>query len=171
MSRPASIARSVDIVTAAGPAVGWQSKLLVCPPEHFFFCIHRIALDVLVAGIPDFRQRVAIGLEGHIGLPLAGRIPIGGLTLEQAQARISGELASKLYRQFTADGREISHLILGSEVVVEVSEYSPVYVSGDVSKPGAYPFRPGLTVRQAIAVAGGINPGTGARHRSGSAGE
>ncbi len=115
-------------------------------------------LDILVSGIPDFRQHVAIGLEGNIGLPLAGRISIGGLSLEEAQTRIAAELANKLYRQYTADGREISHLILGSEVVVEVSEYSPVYVSGDVSKPGAYPFRPGLTVRQAIAVAGGYNP-------------
>ena len=121
-------------------------------------------VDVLVAGIPDFRQHVAIGLEGNVGLPLAGRISIGGLSLEQAQARISAELANKLYRQYTADGREISHLILGAEVVVEVSEYSPVYVSGDVSKPGVYTFRPGLTVRQAIAVAGGLTqfrgPGT-----------
>jgi len=115
-------------------------------------------LDVLIAGIPEFRQHVAIGQEGNIGLPLAGRVSIGGLSLAEAQTRIAGDLANKLYRQYAADGREISHLILGSEVVVEVSEYSPVYISGDVSKPGAYPFRPGMTLRQAIAVAGGYNP-------------
>ncbi|MEA2737177.1 MAG: polysaccharide biosynthesis/export protein, partial [Acetobacteraceae bacterium] len=114
--------------------------------------------DILVAGIPEFRQHVAIGLEGNIGLPLAGRISVGGLSLADAQARVTTELANKLYRQYAADGREISHLILGTEVVVEVSEYSPVYVNGDVSKPGAYPFRPGMTIRQAIAVAGGYNP-------------
>lgn len=118
-------------------------------------------VDVLVAGIPDFRAHVAIGLEGNIGLPLAGRVSVGGMSLTQAQERISAELANKLYRQYTADGREISHLILSTEVVVEVSEDSPIYVSGDVSKPGVYPFRPGLTVRQAIAVAGGLAPSRG----------
>jgi len=115
-------------------------------------------LDILVAGIPEFRQHVAIALEGNIGVPLAGRISVGGLSLAEAQARVAAGLANKLYRQYTADGREISHLILGAEVVVEVSEYSPVYVSGDVSKPGVYPFRPGMTIRQAIAIAGGYNP-------------
>lgn len=115
-------------------------------------------LEVLVAGIPDFRQHLTVGLEGNIGLPLAGEVKVGGLPLTQAQQRIAAGLGNKLYRQYTPDGREISHLIIGSEVVVEVSEYSPIYVSGDVAKPGAYPFRPGLTIRQAIAVAGGYNP-------------
>lgn len=55
-------------------------------------------VDVLVAGIPEFRQHVAIGLEGNIGLPLAGRVTIGGLSLDQAQARVSAALANKLYR-------------------------------------------------------------------------
>jgi polysaccharide export outer membrane protein len=115
-------------------------------------------LDVLVAGIPDFRQRVSIGLDGGIGLPLGGQIKLGGLTLSEARERVAKELGNKLYRQYAADGHEISHLILGSEVVVEVAEYSPLYVNGDISKPGVYPYRPGMTVRQAVAVAGGVNP-------------
>jgi polysaccharide export outer membrane protein len=90
-------------------------------------------------------------------LPLSGQIKVRGLSLSEARAKIAGELANKLYRQYTNDGREISHLIVGNEVVVTVSEYTPVFVNGDVTKPGAYPFRPGMTVRQAIAVAGGFD--------------
>ena len=115
-------------------------------------------LDVVVAGIPDYRPHVSVGIEGEIGVPLAGQIKVGGLTVADARARIAGELANKLYRQYANDGKEVSHLILGAEVLVTIAEYSPVYVNGDVSKPGAYPFRPGMTVRQAVALAGGFNP-------------
>jgi polysaccharide biosynthesis/export protein len=38
-----------------------------------------------------------------------------------------------------------------------VAEYRPVYVNGDVSKPGEYPYRPAATARQVIAVAGGYD--------------
>ncbi len=55
------------------------------------------------------------------------------------------------------DGREIQHLILANEIVVTVVGYRAVYVSGHVVKPGEYPFRPGITVRQAIAIAGGYD--------------
>lgn len=115
-------------------------------------------LDVLVVGIPDFRQHVSIGLEGDIGLPLGGQIKLSGLSLAEARERVAKELGNQLYRQYAADGHEISRLILGSEVIVEVSDYSPLYVNGDISKPGVYPYRPGMTVRQAVAVAGGVNP-------------
>jgi polysaccharide export outer membrane protein len=114
-------------------------------------------LEVLITGVPDFRQRTPIGAEGDIALPLAGQVKVGDLSMAEARSRIAGELSNKLYRQFTNDGREISHLIVGTEVVVTVSEYRPVFVDGDVTKPGEYPFRPGMTVRQAIAVAGGLD--------------
>ncbi|MDB5404550.1 MAG: polysaccharide export protein [Rhodopila sp.] len=114
-------------------------------------------IDVSLTGAPDFKEHAPIGVEGEVGLPLSGQIKVRGLSLSEARAKIAGELANKLYRQYTNDGREISHLIVGNEVVVTVSEYTPVFVNGDVTKPGAYPFRPGMTVRQAIAVAGGFD--------------
>src|ERR1700737_773142 len=40
------------------------------------------------------------------------------------------------------------------EVTTVVAEYRPIYVNGDVSKPGEYPYRPATTARQVIAVAG-----------------
>jgi len=114
-------------------------------------------LEVLITGVQDFRQPAPIGAEGDIGLPLAGQIKVGDLSVSAATSTIDAQLSNKLYRQYTNDGREISHLILGDEVVVAVSEYVPIYVNGDVAKPGAYPFRPGITVRQAVTVAGGYD--------------
>jgi polysaccharide biosynthesis/export protein len=43
------------------------------------------------------------------------------------------------------------------QVTVVIAEYRPIYVSGDVSKPGEYPYRPNITARQVIAVAGGYD--------------
>jgi polysaccharide export outer membrane protein len=115
-------------------------------------------LEIAITGIPGFVQRVPIDLEGNVGLPLAGQLKVGALTLPLARTEIAQEFSNKQYRQFAPDGHEISHLILSDEVIVTVAEYNPVYVNGDVARPGAYPFRPGMTVRQAIAVAGGFDP-------------
>ena len=38
-----------------------------------------------------------------------------------------------------------------------MAEYRPVYINGDVSKPGEYPYRPATTARQLVAVAGGYD--------------
>jgi polysaccharide export outer membrane protein len=43
------------------------------------------------------------------------------------------------------------------EISVDIAEYRPVYVSGDVSKPGELAYRLGMTVRQAVALAGGYD--------------
>lgn len=112
-------------------------------------------VEVSIADIAGFRERAPIGIDGAITLPLAGRVEIGGEKLAEAAKAISHGLAGKVYRQLALDGQEVSHLILANEVMTTVAEYRPVYVMGDVAKPGDYPFRPGLTVRQVVAVAGG----------------
>jgi protein involved in polysaccharide export with SLBB domain len=114
-------------------------------------------LEISLAGVPDFKQRSPIGVGGTIILPLAGQIKIDGLSVSEARAAIARELSNKVYRRSTADGREIPHLVLADEIVVSVIEYRPIYVNGDVVKPGEYTFRPGMTVRQAIAIAGGCD--------------
>jgi polysaccharide biosynthesis/export protein len=43
------------------------------------------------------------------------------------------------------------------EVVIDIAEYRPLYIGGDVVKPGSYPYRPGMTVRDAIALAQGYD--------------
>ena len=66
-------------------------------------------------------------------------------------------MASKVFRQRTPDGREAVIVIDADEVTTIVAEYRPIYVNGDVSKPGEYPYRPATTARQLIAVAGGYD--------------
>jgi polysaccharide export outer membrane protein len=39
---------------------------------------------------------------------------------------------------------------------VQVSNYAAFYIHGEVKKSGEYPYRPGLTVMDAVATAGGF---------------
>ena len=41
-------------------------------------------------------------------------------------------------------------------VTIQVSTYAPIYIHGEVKKSGEFPFRPGLTVMDAVAAAGGF---------------
>ena len=110
-----------------------------------------------MAGVPELRHRAAVQMDGNISLPLVGALPVAGLPLPQIRAKIGAALASKVFRQRTLDGREVVIVIDADEVTTIVAEYRPVYVNGDVSKPGEYPYRPATTARQLIAVAGGYD--------------
>jgi polysaccharide biosynthesis/export protein len=114
-------------------------------------------LEIAVAGVPELRHRAAVQMDGNISLPLVGAVPVAGLPLPQIRTQIGLALASKVFRQRTPDGRENVIVITADEVTTVVAEYRPVYVNGDVSKPGEYPYRPAATARQVIAVAGGYD--------------
>ena len=47
-------------------------------------------------------------------------------------------------------------LLKNPRVSVTIDEYRPFFVDGQVGRPGAYPYQPGLTVRKALTVAGGL---------------
>jgi polysaccharide export outer membrane protein len=82
-----------------------------------------------------------VGPEGTIDFPLAGRISVAGMT----SAAIAEKLRSALAGRIPS----------GSEPSVEVVEYAPVFVVGDVEKPGQYQFRPGMIALELVALGGG----------------
>ncbi|MGL5168332.1 MAG: polysaccharide biosynthesis/export family protein [Afipia sp.] len=112
-------------------------------------------VEISVARAPELKQRVPVQLDGSISFPMLGNLAIAGLTPSEAQARIQAILATKVFRQRISDGRENEIMIDHDEVTATVVEYRPVYVNGDVSKPGEYSYRPLMTVRQAVALSGG----------------
>ena len=114
-------------------------------------------LEVAVAGVPELRQRAPVQVDGNISLPLVGMLPVAGLPLPEIRAKIGAALTSKVFRQRTVDGREVVVVIDADQVTATVAEYRPVYVNGDVSKPGEYVYRPASTARQLIAMAGGYD--------------
>jgi len=113
-------------------------------------------IELSVAGIEGLRQRAAVDVDGNIVLPIAGEMNVEGRTLAEVRNEFNKHLTSKSYDAQTSDGLT-AYFIDPDQVTIVVAEYRPVYITGDVARPGEQPFRPGLTVRQAIAVAGGYD--------------
>lgn len=78
-----------------------------------------------------------------ITLPVIGTFPIGTLDNTGLAAEISKRLQAKV------------GLVQSPVVTVEILDYPPIYVVGDVAKPGEYKFHTGLTVLQSLAMGGG----------------
>jgi len=115
------------------------------------------SLEISIVSLPELRQRAQVNLEGQVTYPLIGSLHVAGYSLADIQSKIKNELTNKSVRSRTPDGSERVVYIYPEEVSVTVAEYRPVYVNGDVSKPGEIPYRPSMTVRQAVALAGGLD--------------
>ena len=79
---------------------------------------------------------------GNIAMPLLGPVKAAGLTTDA----LGQSIAALLQRR---------NLLRAPSVSVEVTEYRPVFILGEVNKPGQVFFQPGMTVLSAVAVAGG----------------
>ncbi|MGY2051398.1 polysaccharide biosynthesis/export family protein [Methylobacterium sp. JK268] len=114
-------------------------------------------LSVEAVAVPELKAKSVVNGDGEVTVPLVGQVRVGGLTLADARARIQSLLPSKEIRRRTDDGREFPLILSASEINVSILEFRPVYLNGDIAKPGEQPFRPGMTVRQTIALAGGFD--------------
>lgn len=97
---------------------------------------------VIVYGQPDLTGEFQVNGSGQIAFPLIGNIDAGGLSASQLESR----LASKLSPDYLRDPR----------VSVEVMTYRPFYIVGEVNNPGNYAYTNGMTVINAVAMAGGF---------------
>jgi polysaccharide biosynthesis/export protein len=114
-------------------------------------------IEIAAIGVPDLRHRATIDIDGRVSIPLLGNIKAAGLLVSELNANVRDKLPTKIFRRRTEDGREYPVVLTPDEITVNIAEYRPVYVNGDVAKPGAQAYRPDLTVRQAIALAGGFD--------------
>src|SRR6185312_10473372 len=105
----------------------------------------------------ELRQRASVQLDGRITFPVIGAFLVEGVELSEVQSKIQSAAASKIFRIRTPDGRELSRMFERDEVAATIVEYRPVFISGDVTRPGEQAFRPHMTVRQALASAGGFS--------------
>jgi polysaccharide export outer membrane protein len=114
-------------------------------------------VEISVSGVPELRQRAPVQLDGSITFPVVGTFMVEGVEFSEIRGKIQSALASKLFRIRTPDGREFSRMFEREEVAATIVEYRPVFISGDVTRPGEQTFRPRMTVRQALASAGGFS--------------
>ena len=79
---------------------------------------------------------------GFIAFPLVGQIAARGQTLPA----LEGSIASRLKQGYLRD----------PDVSIEIDRYRPVFVMGEVGRPGQYSYVPGMTAQNAVAIAGGF---------------
>lgn len=114
-------------------------------------------IEIQVARVPELQRRVPVRSDGSISFPLLRTLLVAGLSPTEVEATIQATLGTKVFLQRMSDGRENAVAIEPDEVTAVVVQYRPIYVNGDVSKPGEQAFRPSMTVRQAIALSGGYD--------------
>lgn len=85
-----------------------------------------------------------VGPSGSISVPFIGDMPAIGKTTDQ----IAEAIGLGLQKQFGLRDRPSAS--------VEMSQFRPIYLSGEVQNPGEYPFVPNLTVIKAISLGGGM---------------
>jgi polysaccharide biosynthesis/export protein VpsN len=81
--------------------------------------------------------------EGFFAMPLVGEIQGGGLNSRQLETEIEKRLKDGGY-------------LVNPQVGVEVLNYRPFYIIGEVNNPGSYQYVNGMTVINAVALAGGF---------------
>ena len=91
----------------------------------------------------DLSGEFALDGAGNFAMPLIGEIQAYGLTTRELEARLQQKLQ---------DG-----YLVEPQVSVEVLNYRPFYILGEVKTPGAYPYVNGITVLNAVALAGGFS--------------
>lgn len=103
-------------------------------------------LEIRVTDRDELSGPYEVSDAGTIRFPLIGDIEVQQKTQGQIAAEIEAKLADGWFKQ--------------PQVAVRVTERQnrEVSVLGQVKEAGSYPFKPGLTVMQAISLAGGMNP-------------
>lgn len=98
-------------------------------------------IAVTVHGHPELSGEMDLDADGLVRLPLAGTVGLAGLTVRTAETRIAAALEGIWVR--------------GASVAVTLLGHAPVFVLGEVQRPGRFVYRPGMTVLEAVALAGG----------------
>jgi polysaccharide biosynthesis/export protein ExoF len=86
----------------------------------------------------------SVGASGDVSLPFVGDLSVTGKTTSE----IAEAIGVALQKQFGLRDRPSAS--------VEIAQYRPLYLSGDVQTPGEYPYAPDLTVMKAVSLSGGL---------------
>lgn len=102
----------------------------------------KIGFDILTDA--DQATVLPIGADGRILAPLLGDFGIANMTLAEARDALKAEYAS-------------AGLLISPRIGVTLAAFRDLYVTGDVARPGMFPFQIDMSVEQAVALAGGVS--------------
>lgn len=112
-------------------------------------------LEISVTAVPQLQGRVAVQPDGTISFPHLGTMTVADLTLEDLRTRIRSRLGGRAITISNSTDGPVTVAIDFNDVLVNVASYRPIYVRGEVAKPGVYAYQGPIAVREALAMAGG----------------
>ena len=93
----------------------------------------------------DLTGTYGVDQPGYLSFPLVGAVAARGRTAQE----LEGVIATALKQGYLRD----------PDVSIEIDQYRSFFVLGEIGQPGQYAYVPGMTVQNAIAIAGGFfNP-------------
>lgn len=98
---------------------------------------------VIVFGEQDLSGEFVVNDSGNIDMPLIGSVNAKGATVTEFQNRVVTQLRNGYLND--------------PKVSVEVLNYRPFFITGEVKNGGEYPYKANLTVQDAVGVAGGYS--------------
>jgi len=101
-------------------------------------------LRIIVFGQDSLSNVYSVDGSGRISMPLIGPVPVKGHTTQAVEKVVEARLREGFLRD--------------PKVSVEVDQYRPFFILGEVTQSGQYPFVNGMTVQTAVAIAGGFTP-------------
>lgn len=99
-------------------------------------------LEITVYGEDDLSKTYLVDGQGYISVPLVGNLLIADLTPLQVE---------RLLEERFSDG-----YLVDPSIAIEIVEYRPFYIIGEIRRPGSYNYIDGMNVLNAVAVGGGF---------------
>jgi polysaccharide export outer membrane protein len=99
-------------------------------------------IQVTVFGVAELSGEFTVSDTGTVSMPLAGQVVVNNQTTAQVEQTLSRRLAS-------------GGLVQNPQVSVNVVRYRQVFVVGEVTRAGGFDYFSGMTVINAVALAGG----------------
>ena len=135
----------VLFVVACGPKPD-NSHVKLAPPVQSTSVGPGDIFTLEIVGEKELPTEYQVASDGTVDLPYIERLEVAGLEPQEIQALVTKRLVE-------------AEIYQSPSVVVRVEEYNSkrVTVLGQVQKPGSFPLTPGLTLVQAVSLAGGLN--------------
>ena len=99
-------------------------------------------LHLEVYGEAELTMDVTVDALGFVEYPFVGKVKVAGSAVESVKAEMVAMLKDGYF--------------VNPQLTVAVKSFKPFFIQGEVKSPGSYAFEVGLTVRKAIALAGGL---------------
>jgi polysaccharide biosynthesis/export protein len=141
------VSRRLLIAMGAGIVAGCTPGRDLSPLPEYHPDAYRLGggdqVRIIVFGEDQLTGEYRIDDQGRIALPLLGSVNGNDKTAQQLEQTIATQLNQR-------------NFLHNPSVSVEVLAYRPIFVLGEVSRPGQYPYQPGMTMLTSVAIAGGF---------------